>query len=637
MRGIMKVKNPNFKLLKRKKNKELGTDNFHFKHKSGAEVVLFKNKDPELFFAVEFTVLPKDKSGIPHILEHAVLHGSKKYPILISDPFVVLARRKQMLDLNAVTYPDKNIYFFSSINQSDFLSTMDIYLDAVFNPLVQSEQNLFRQEGWRVDKDASGKYFYNGVVLHEMLGRYGSLETNIWKHLTHSLFKDEHYAKADAGGWPADIVKLDYQKFKDFYKEHYGARNARIFLYGDINTNKIFDLIDSYLSQAKKGSFKKTSATLHNKKRRTVVYHPADPKDSALVFTVYLEKLNKIQEDLALTAIAQSISSLASDALKKAVLTAKLASDAEYLLDFDFPTAFFTVILYGVKKEKLKDAELLLENTLKQIAKTGLNKDRLKNILEKKIFELKKFKYSISKGDTIFYQIMHRWREQSVVDISLADELEKLLRLLESNPGYFDDLFKKYFLAKNKQVAQFVGKKDLDRFADFKKMQERLNSASQKQKKQFDKEIQEFKEFKENATDNLHLITPTNLRKIKKDVNYPKHSVSRKRGVKLYFKHINDDFSNLSFIFDLSHLSLDELKRANVLAQTLFKLDATNRARDELDKELSCLAGEASLAFNILAKKSAKALPSVSFNLSFLDSKRDVAKNITGIEKIKFF
>ena len=46
--------------------------------------------------------------GVPHILEHSVLCGSRKYPI--KEPFVELMKGSLNTFLNAFTYPDRTCY-----------------------------------------------------------------------------------------------------------------------------------------------------------------------------------------------------------------------------------------------------------------------------------------------------------------------------------------------------------------------------------------------------------------------------------------------------------------------------------------------------------------------------------------------
>ena len=105
------------------------------KHKkSGAMIVLLSNDDDNKVFNIGFRTPVTDNTGVPHIIEHTVLCGSKKYPV--KDPFIELAKGSLNTFLNAITYPDKTVYPVASCNDKDFKNLTDIYLDAVFNPRI---------------------------------------------------------------------------------------------------------------------------------------------------------------------------------------------------------------------------------------------------------------------------------------------------------------------------------------------------------------------------------------------------------------------------------------------------------------------------------------------------------------------
>jgi Zn-dependent M16 (insulinase) family peptidase len=72
-------------------------------------------------FGVTFRTPPRDSTGVAHILEHAVLCGSRKYPV--KEPFVELMKGSLNTFLNAMTFPDKTCYPVASQNLRDFLRT----------------------------------------------------------------------------------------------------------------------------------------------------------------------------------------------------------------------------------------------------------------------------------------------------------------------------------------------------------------------------------------------------------------------------------------------------------------------------------------------------------------------------------
>ena len=161
-----------FTLVRERSLPEFNSEARFYRHaKTGAELLSLVNDDDNKVFGVTFRTPPRDSTGVAHILEHAVLCGSRKYPA--KEPFVELMKGSLNTFLNAMTFPDKTCYPVASQNLRDFYNLIDVYLDAVFYPLITP--NAFRQEGWHYELDAVDEpLVYKGVVFNEMKGSYSS-------------------------------------------------------------------------------------------------------------------------------------------------------------------------------------------------------------------------------------------------------------------------------------------------------------------------------------------------------------------------------------------------------------------------------------------------------------------------------
>src|ERR1044071_10090937 len=134
-----------FELVREQPVPEYNTQARLWRHvQTGAEVLSLENDDENKVFGVTFRTPPTDSTGVAHILEHSVLCGSRKYPV--KEPFVELIKGSLNTFLNAFTYPDKTCYPLASQNLKDFYNLIDVYLDAVFYPLIPPE--TLQQEGW---------------------------------------------------------------------------------------------------------------------------------------------------------------------------------------------------------------------------------------------------------------------------------------------------------------------------------------------------------------------------------------------------------------------------------------------------------------------------------------------------------
>src|SRR5690349_21009181 len=81
-----------FLLIKKTEIEELQATLFELVHApTGAQVMHIACNDPENVFCLSFRTLPENSNGAPHILEHTVLCGSRKFPV--KDPFFSMNRR----------------------------------------------------------------------------------------------------------------------------------------------------------------------------------------------------------------------------------------------------------------------------------------------------------------------------------------------------------------------------------------------------------------------------------------------------------------------------------------------------------------------------------------------------------------
>ena len=124
-----------FELIRTQHIAELNAQTRLWRHvQTGAELLSLENDDENKVFGVTFATPPADSTGIAHILEHSVLGGSQKYPL--KEPFVELVKGSLNTFLNAFTSPDRTSYPVASTNLQDFYNLVDVYLDAVFHPLI---------------------------------------------------------------------------------------------------------------------------------------------------------------------------------------------------------------------------------------------------------------------------------------------------------------------------------------------------------------------------------------------------------------------------------------------------------------------------------------------------------------------
>lgn len=240
-----------FEVKEKKYVREVEGDIIQMEHLStGAQVVVIDNQDVKKSFLVGFRTIPKDSTGVFHILEHSVLNGSRRYPDKAT--FVNLMKHSMAEFVNAITYPDHTVYPFCTENEKDFMNLTDVYLNAVFCPNVLTDKEIFEQEGWHFQCEDGKAPEINGVVYNEMKGVFSSLDSILEDEMSKAMFPETAY-RFVSGGFPDTIPALSYEEFLEYYRTFYNASNCCIVLYGKMNTEQLFEYIDKvYLGKMKR-------------------------------------------------------------------------------------------------------------------------------------------------------------------------------------------------------------------------------------------------------------------------------------------------------------------------------------------------------------------------------------------------
>ncbi|MDR1519134.1 MAG: insulinase family protein [Planctomycetota bacterium] len=353
-----------------------------FRHlKSGARLLHLAADDPENLFAVAFRTPPPDDAGLPHIIEHSVLCGSRRYPV--KDPFVELLKTSLATFLNAFTYPDRTVYPCASLNRKDFHNLLRVYADAVFFPLL-SEDHL-RQEGHHLEFPPGGRPRIKGVVYNEMRGVYSDPASLMERHLQRLLFASNAYGR-DYGGDPERIPALGHRQYLDFHRTYYHPANAWLFTYGDADIRETLALLDGeFLGGFRKMEVDSAIAPLErwSAPRRGEFKYPLDAEDSpagktdiAVAFAA--NDRRDVVACLAMRVVDYYLLDNAASPLRKALIDSRLGEDlgdcgyADHQRD-----TFFTVILKGSEPERAEAAEKLVLDVLRRECEAGFAADRV--------------------------------------------------------------------------------------------------------------------------------------------------------------------------------------------------------------------------------------------------------------------
>jgi len=445
-----------FELIKKEEIAELKSLCLLFEHEgTGAELMVLENEDDNKVFSATFRTPPTNDAGVAHILEHSVLCGSKNFPV--KEPFVELMKGSLQTFLNAMTFPDKTMYPVASRNRKDFFNLMNVYMDAVFYPIIS--EDTFKQEGWHYElTKPEDKIVYKGVVFNEMKGVFSDPESWVDRQLAHSLFPSTTYGY-ESGGDPKNIPDLTYEDFKEFHKRHYHPSNSRLFLYGDGDTNeylqflnekylKDFDRIEINTSIQHQRSFRKP-------KRKTFSY-PVSSQESVEKKTYVLQgiKLDKAvnyEHCLGFSILSHLLLGTSASPLRKALIDSQLGSEIiGGGFDDNRADTLFAVGLKGTETEHEEKILGIINSTLKGLVENGIEEDMVRSAVNSVDFRLREANFGgFAKGIVYNIQALGSWLYGK--DPFSHLKFEKVMRKIKkrSSQGYFEDLISRYLIENN--------------------------------------------------------------------------------------------------------------------------------------------------------------------------------------------
>lgn len=444
-----------YEILDEHRVEDVQSDGFILRHKkSGARIAILSNNDDNKVFYIGFRTPPEDETGVPHIIEHTTLCGSKKFPV--KDPFIELAKGSLNTFLNAMTYPDKTVYPVASCNDQDFKNLMDVYLDAVFNPNITKYEEIFKQEGWHYEltgKDDELKI--NGVVYNEMKGAYSSPDEVLSSQIYRSLFPDNTYSK-DSGGNPEYIPKLTYEAYLDFYHKYYHPSNSYIYLYGDMDVVERLEWLDrEYLSLY---DYKKVNSEINKQPAfdeiKNVEAQYSITMDDSQENKTYLSYNRVVGDTLdemlyqAFDVLDYALVSSPGAPVKQALIDAGIGDDVYGSYDAGILQPVFSFVAKNANASQADEFESIIENTLKEVVKTGINKEALLAGINSSEFKFREADFGqFPKGLLFGLNCLDSWLFDDMkpfIHLECLGTFAKLRKAVDTD--YFERLIQEYLL-----------------------------------------------------------------------------------------------------------------------------------------------------------------------------------------------
>lgn len=574
--------------------------------KTKARVLLVKNDDNNKVFTIGFRTPPTSDTGVPHIIEHSVLCGSRKFPA--KDPFVELAKGSLNTFLNAMTYPDKTVYPIASVNDKDFHNLMDVYLDAVFYPNIYKNDKILKQEGWHYHlENAEDALTYNGVVYNEMKGVYSSADSQLVQAIQQALFPETTYG-CDSGGDPDVIPELTYEGFLEFHKKFYHPSNSYIYLYGDVDMEKELAYIDEeYLSAfdyLKVDSEIPLQKPFEEAKVLTVEYplSDAEEEEDNTYFSYNTVIGTSLDRTLALafSILDYAMIDVPGAPVKKALVDAGISGDVYSSYDDSMLQPFYSIVAKGCKTERQEQFVSIIEQTISDLVKNGFEKKALEASINHFEFKLREANYGrYPKGLMYGLHAFDSWLYDDSAPFSYLQYIDAI-RFLKEQIGtdYFTNLLKTYVLENtHKAIVTAVPKKGLNKAKDQKLVQKLADykaSLSESEIHQLVEDTNALLQYQSEPTPEKDLLSIPllELSDIGKDAYKIKNQVTTVSDVTVVKHNIfTNGIAYVGYHFGLNEVPMDLLPYVSLLAALYKEVDTEQRDYGSLANEIDLKTG----------------------------------------------
>lgn len=574
--------------------------------KSGARVLLMENDDENKVFAIGFRTPPSDSTGVPHIMEHSVLCGSREFPV--KDPFVELVKGSLNTFLNAMTYPDKTVYPVASCNDKDFQNLMHVYMDAVFYPDIYLHDKTFRQEGWSYHLDKpDGDLTISGVVYNEMKGAFSSPEGVLERVILNSLFPDTSYAN-ESGGDPEVIPELTYEQFLDFHRKYYHPSNSYIYLYGDMNMEEKLKWLDEkYLSHFDR--IQVDSEIKYQKpftKMKEVVQEYSIASEESEKENTYLS-YNKVigtsldeKLYLAFQILDYALLSAPGAPLKKALLDAGIGKDIMGSYDNGVYQPIFSIISKNADIDQKEEFIKVVENTLRNIADNGVDSKALLAGINYYEFRFREADFgNYPRGLMYGLQLFDSWLYDDTKPFIHMEAIPTFRFLKEQvKTGYFENLIRTYLLDNPHGSIVIIrpergrtARMDRELAEKLKAYKESLTPDQISELVRATKELEKYQE-EESSPEDLARIPVLKREDISREIAPIYNEERTLDNVKMIWHNIETNgIGYIRLMFDLSGIEEELLPYVGILQSVLGIIDTTNYEYGELFNEINIHTG----------------------------------------------
>ncbi len=608
-----------YRLTEKKELPDLQGTGYVYEHiRTKAKVCFIKTDDENKTFSISFRTPPTDDTGLPHILEHSVLCGSRKYPI--KDPFIELSKGSLNTFLNAITYSDKTMYPVASVNDQDFHNLIDVYLDAVFYPNIHDNPMIFKQEGWHYELNSmEDTVTYKGVVYNEMKGVFSSPEQTLFRRIQQEMFENHPYSH-ESGGDPMAIPKLSHDQFKEFHRTYYHPSNSYIFYYGDVDMEQELDYlneqylcdfdyleIDSHIPLVDRFESERTCEFAY-----PVAEGEGDGSKCYLSYNVLLCESSEVMKGVGFDILEYLMVDAPGAPIKEALLKAGIGEDVFCSFDSSIRQGTFSIIAKNCNKSDHDRFKAIVEDEIRKIQENGFDDKKVRAAINKFEFRAKEADFGqYPKGVIYAIKALETWLHDASPFVNfMYDEIFDGSKKACSE-GLLQQLLKDYFIDNTHKVhlilvpdENFNEKKQSVIDEELRKYEESLDESAREGLIRENQELtvyQEAADSKENL-EKLPMLKLSDIPEDKKEFVYKTELV---KDAKLLLHTANA--TNIAYIkcsFDVGFIEEGQLPLLSLLSRFLIKTSTEVYSYSELNDEINERTGGLSSSLAVYEHKS---------------------------------
>ncbi len=597
-----------YEVIEKRQIDDIGSMSWLLRHKkTGARIALLGNDDENKVFYIGFRTPPTDSTGVPHIVEHTVLCGSKDFPV--KDPFVELVKGSLNTFLNAMTYSDKTVYPVASCNDKDFQNLMHVYLDAVFYPNIYNEKKIFQQEGWHYEmEDENSPLTLNGVVYNEMKGAFSSPDEVNDREVVNSLFPDTPYG-VESGGDPKVIPELTYDQFLAFHGKYYHPSNSYIYLYGNMDMAEKLEWMDeNYLSRFERievdsaleqqDAFEKP---VEKYKEYPIMEGESTEDNTYLSYnTVVGTSLDK-ELYYAMEILEYALCSASAAPLKLALIHKNIGTEIYTVYNNGIYQPYFSIVAKNANVSQKEEFVETIESELARIVKEGIDKKSLLAGLNYYEFRYREADFgSYPKGLMYGLQMFDSWLYDDSMPFDMIEAIDIFKDLKEKiNTDYYEKLIEKYLIENQHKSVLVVAPKEgltareekelADKLAAYKAG---LTSGEIRQIVADTKALREYQEM-EDTPENLAKIPMLKREDMKKEAEGFVNEVRSIDDTNVLFHDIQTNgIGYIRLIFDAANIPRELFSYIGILKNVLGYVDTDRYSYGELCNEINIHTGD---------------------------------------------